>query len=782
MASGKFVQGDLFGGSAEKNKNKGGTSKGSSIKKDKVSGSIIDVELPASFTVDRKGEPSTVGQVFLEDATKQAQSPEEVEAAVLKASELNEKINSSAPTGSGLVSAMGGYDMSNAPILPGDATPSPVPATPSAPAMKARSGLATAIFRQPSSEEVTYDLDEQPRAIAGAINQYQVPAPTVTNYGLSQEDRNAWNQYVASNPRAAMAPRTPLAIEKLSVQDYFPDNHNIAVGSYSRKTLGSGNIYAAGGALFPMGLVDARKRKIEEKALKKQAEWEKLREFSYDTADQYQQYLDERTNEKMMEYYDQLNGQDPSVLMDLRNPLGQSFYKFRKDTENLYKEVTTLDALARKVLKDQDDGKYVPEETLAIIKEWINGREGFIDDHTNGLKRVSELSSRLQSFENISTFANDAVARLQKSGPEEMPLNLKEGIDPAKHATQIAQALIFKSGMSYDQYISGVSKYYDTEKIAAYVEEAWKQNNFFKGFEDMTPEQRAKIESEGKASMASMIINQLTGQVELKQELKDNENLERRQQDLAERKFQWEKDQSRTTYQEVSQYGQWLYENTQRILAMPGLNKAQKDAAIAQLMKNSGNYNIEDSRIFGTPSFRIDLTPEEKSQPMVGNAADLMTRVRDKKGNYRIVSVRKFHDLAKTGELDENHSSYKNAAKMYSYFQTNGPGGKQIQFSPSTRSGFIGARDDNGRFKPITSADPGAKPFTVLNTYVTKTIKKPIMQDGKQVVKDGELQWEYENFEGTFWFQSNGDDVVVQSGFDKPKRTGQINKNPNQGY
>ena len=172
--------------------------------------------------------------------------------------------------------------------------------------------------------------------------------------------------------------------------------------------------------------------------------------------------------------------------------------------------------------------------------------------------------------------------------------------------------------------------------------------------------------------------------------MNDNENLERQELALRRQQFQWEKDQSRTTYQEVSQYGQWLYQNTQRILAMPGLNKAQKDAAIAQLMKNSGNYNLEDSRIFGTPSFRIDLTPEEKAQPMVGNAADLMTRVRDKKGNWRVVSVRKFNDLAKKGELDENDTSYKNAAKMHSYFQTNGPGGKQIQFSPSTRSGFIG--------------------------------------------------------------------------------------------
>lgn len=62
---------------------------------------------------------------------------------------------------------------------------------------------------------------------------------------------------------------------QLSLNAYYPDaNHNIGVGNYSGSEIGSTTLFAPGGGLVPLGMLDARDAAIQHAALKKQKDIE----------------------------------------------------------------------------------------------------------------------------------------------------------------------------------------------------------------------------------------------------------------------------------------------------------------------------------------------------------------------------------------------------------------------------------------------------------------------------------------------------------------------------
>lgn len=622
----------------------------------------------------------------------------------------------------------------------------------------------------------------------------EATTPTVAQYGMGKGPLSGLTpeEIQMYQAQTAAIPRKPLdlAIERLGVQDYFPTiGANTAVGSYSRKTLGSGNIYVAGGGVLPFGVLDARKRAMEKYAAEQKAIVDKIKDLNTDTADQYEQHFGDYVMDGLNGYIEAAGG-DLSRLNNPSDPLAQEYNRFAKNVEGVRKEISDTDARVKQILEDQKAGRYVAPETLQFALEYSKGKWDFIDDFLTGKKKVSDYNSRLQSYDNITTFANESVERLSKVGPEERPLNLKEGIDPEKQAAEIQQAIIYKPGSSVDAWYTGVSKYFDTDKIKTYVDAAFDQNNFYKGLEGMTDEQRRKITEEGKASLASQIISQLSSQVSVKQELRDNDNLERAELELKRKRFEWEKDQATTKYAYVNGFGNTTQDYIKQINADPNLSPQQKSEKVAQLWTTQGNYNKGASDFFGTPANQIPMTDQEKNQVMFANKKDIKVRVKSSTGKYVETNLARIEDDYKKSQsqkgykaqFDQTSYDFKVAVNDLSKMEKlNGGLGTGIPYNAKQRYQTVSVVRADGAVIPFNySNNPNDQMINTVHSEINTSFNIPVMEDGVQKVNDkGEPVFQTTKLEGRYYTTHNLSDPTTQITLDTPMQTGQTNKNPN---
>jgi predicted Holliday junction resolvase-like endonuclease len=761
----KFVQGELFSNESKSTPKKGV----------EPSKKVVDISVPEGMIVDDDGVTKSIGNAVAEEAIKKSDSPTAVAEARTIGSVLDNQIQTmkANPVGNPLAESIVGTEaQGETPVM----------------------GLGKAMENLPTIPTEPVEFPQTPpRPIGSIYDPYAVEQPTVITEGLgdvpqsglTDETRAAYQKYLIDRGQgSALNPRANIAIERMNVQDYFPNQHNIAVGSYSRKTLGSGNIYVAGGAIVPMGIIDARKRKLEEQAIKRKETLDAALQWSMETAPQYEQMMNADTADMFREHYDLVlsSGGDPNDLLNPLTPVGASFQKLKKDREALYKAVSDTDKLARKMIQTDlnEKNRFVPEEALILAKEYIDGKEGFITDHENGLRHVSELNSMLQSYENLSTFANGAVERYQASNPEKRFINLKDGIDPTKHADKISEAVKWVPGRDYDKMYKATSEFYDASNVRDYVDAAFENNNFYTGLSNMSKEEREAIIDKGKAQLFSMIMNQLTEQVNLDVETVNNKNFEYYEEANKQARWKAQQDQNRTKYDVVSDQMQWTNQRVQNILNRPGLSTKQKEEQIAILFRNNFNYDPEATRYFGTSANKIELTDEEKDREMYGNAKNMMIVVTDLKLRQKVnVSLRAIASDPK--RYYSNDFKISDLVKDYNTLQKLSPSGQSVAFKPAGRWSTLGVDNGRGQYKPATQGKQGDKVNTVLNTELDKFVYQPIIdpKTGQQKVNDktGQYEWNRVRLYGKYYIQSNGDDEVVQSTFDVRETTSQINSN-----
>lgn len=131
----------------------------------------------------------------------------------------------------------------------------------------------------------------------------------------------------------------------LGIHDYYPDvNHNIAVGNYSGDQIGSTTLFAPGGGLVPLGMMDARDAAAHRAALAKAAQLEDFNKKYQAPTTKHVAVQQEMTRQ----YIDQLNQWKVNALKKaggnhlLANKILESdptFNKWNKnwqDTKNLH--------------------------------------------------------------------------------------------------------------------------------------------------------------------------------------------------------------------------------------------------------------------------------------------------------------------------------------------------------------------------------------------------------------------------------------------------------------
>lgn len=269
--------------------------------------------------------------------------------------------------------------------------------------------------------------------------------------------------YDAKKDIARLALNSPeeisnLALENLNVQDYYPNvNKDIAVGTYSGKYLGTSTIYAAPGAIIPLGLYNERKKALAKAATEKQAAVDKLL-ATPETSAQYQVQYNEAFFKGLEPFL--TNAKDLNSLSS-----DPEFLKYMANMQGKAREITQSVTFATDMVKAAtDDTKYVPKEmqqtSQDVLYNQINNLDAILAGDVNANKAFKDAQVYINMRPQVDALAKDLL------NPERMgqsPINLKTGGEFDTETWNKDRSAFFqkvRGGIGYEEYASGIRKYF----------------------------------------------------------------------------------------------------------------------------------------------------------------------------------------------------------------------------------------------------------------------------------------------------------------------------------
>jgi hypothetical protein len=306
--------------------------------------------------------------------------------------------------------------------------------------------------------------------------------------------------------RAAAAARKKapqLAIEKLGVQDYYPEiGRDIAVGTFSGSRIGSQTIYSGAGGVLPLGLYDARKRAIAADIKKKQALMDELKEMP-DIAKQYKPAFAQYFYNGLMDYVEAYKDNPEGLASD---PGYLKFMSTEKGVaENFSKTSAYLKDLEEKLVdpKTGEPAAWVTKDMMSIINNVKTGMlPGKIEEYFSGKKNIAKVLDTVRALPNALNQGDEIVKTLIKDGGIERAINLKTGKDFNPDELEDLNNLVKQINSpspDYEMFSELKRKYFDFnfDKIA----EEWVKNNM--------ADQSDKVKEEVKKNMANYMFEQM---------------------------------------------------------------------------------------------------------------------------------------------------------------------------------------------------------------------------------------------------------------------------------
>lgn len=269
-----------------------------------------------------------------------------------------------------------------------------------------------------------------------------------------------------------------LAIEKLGVQDYYPDiGRDIAVGTFTGSRIGSQTIYSGAGGVLPLGLYDARKRAIAAEIKKKEAIMDQIKEIP----DIAKQFKTEYSQEYMNFLSPWLNAykDKPEALLSNTDFL-KDMNHYKSVAENFIKVDSDLRKFEELVQpKDGKPAAYATNGMLEILHKFKAGfLPGKTTDWLTGKKNISKLTETVQAIPNGYNWADDKVKVLLEKGQAEIPIYPKDGVewnsmteeDKSKIKNDVNGLVVSLQDGSpdYETYLTSLKKYFhfDFETMA----------------------------------------------------------------------------------------------------------------------------------------------------------------------------------------------------------------------------------------------------------------------------------------------------------------------------
>lgn len=253
--------------------------------------------------------------------------------------------------------------------------------------------------------------------------------------------------------------QTPLAIEKLALQDYFPNaGRNIAVGTFTGSRIGSQTIYSGYGALAPMGLIDARKRAVAEKAKAKRAKLDQFLSIP-DTYKVYHDFAKPYAAGKFAEIaakhgwdYDKIMS-DPEALKEV--------YRMKGVYETFEKAGTAAEEL-KELMQDPTKEVYISPKIRKKIWAFTRGQVN-PEPYLSGKRDINEITKGMVPYPSFIKFFNDNSSKWFAEGRQgEMPISFKDygPLTPEKLNEMKDGIDKFRINQDNDAYVELVKKHF----------------------------------------------------------------------------------------------------------------------------------------------------------------------------------------------------------------------------------------------------------------------------------------------------------------------------------
>lgn len=294
----------------------------------------------------------------------------------------------------------------------------------------------------------------------GAGEQYDwtLSEPPIEFTPTSEED-------IYSQARLAKKKVPQLVIEKLGIQDYYPEiGRNIAVGTFTGSRIGSQTIYSGAGGLLPLGLYDARKRAIAAEIKRKEAIMDQIKEIP-DIAKQFkteysQLYMD-FLSPWLKAYKDNPEGlmSNTDFLRDMAHykSVAENFLKVDSDLKNFKKLLEP---------KDGEPAAWATPAMLEIQRKFLSGfLPGKTEEWLKGKKNISKLTETLQALPNGYKWMDKKVVDLFKD-----PMKVKRAITPKdgvewtpelKDKINDLSQSVSDGSTDYETYLTVMKEYFD---------------------------------------------------------------------------------------------------------------------------------------------------------------------------------------------------------------------------------------------------------------------------------------------------------------------------------
>jgi hypothetical protein len=287
---------------------------------------------------------------------------------------------------------------------------------------------------------------------------------TYQSQGIVPEDRNAIFERAAASARKK-APQ--LAIEKLGIQDYYPEiGRDIAVGNFSGSYAGSRTIYSGAGGVLPLGLYDARKRAIAAEIKRKEALMDELKSVP-DIAKQFKpewtNYVFDKWNTYINAYKDNPDG--------LSNDLG--FAKVNSQLKAIaenFKDVDVyMDDFKEKLMnKDGSAAAWATPRMLEIAKKFNSGfTPEKLEEYFSGKKNIANLKSTVEAIPNgynhIDKRLKDLLAEPNKVKRAVLPKSGIEWTPELKDKINELSQQVTDGSIDYERYLSVMKEYFDID-------------------------------------------------------------------------------------------------------------------------------------------------------------------------------------------------------------------------------------------------------------------------------------------------------------------------------
>lgn len=287
---------------------------------------------------------------------------------------------------------------------------------------------------------------------------------------LTPDQQDEFNQISALERNPATGP--------LALTDYYPDvNNPVAVGSYSGSEIGSTTLFAPGGGLVPLGMMDARESAIQKAAFQKARELDafrknyqspttKLVNIQPDLTKGYNEFLNRRMDEAKRKYGRQWTRgleQDPAFLSE-----NQSWQDLANYGDSIVAQKAKLDEMRK-------TGKYTVTPNLMLTEKKLLSAT---DPKSPDFKKLGDYYRAFQLDLDFNDVFNETVKELQTQE------DAKAGIDV--------------SNPDYIATRENIREYYNPETIEAAVQSMKAQ---YPGSDYFTPEY---IEKNVRARMSAV--------------------------------------------------------------------------------------------------------------------------------------------------------------------------------------------------------------------------------------------------------------------------------------